>query len=102
MNAETSPSTMLRTGIAPAHDRLTRGQSQVLESIAHGNSYAQAAGQLGIGRGSVELAMRNVRERLRARSDAHAVALAIAGGQLDAQRIRLVTDAANALGIGAR
>jgi DNA-binding CsgD family transcriptional regulator len=87
---------------ATGHDRLSRSQLQVLESIAHGNSAAQAAGQLGISTGSVQAAMRVVRARLKARSDAHAVALAIANGQLDATRIRLVTDAANALGIGAR
>lgn len=86
----------------PHWQRPTRGQLQVLERIAHGASVAQIAGQLGIDRRSVEEAMSNARGRLRARSDAHAVALAIAHGLVDADDIRRISEAAHALGIGPR
>jgi DNA-binding CsgD family transcriptional regulator len=79
--------------------RPTRGQLQVLELVAHGHSTAQAAGQLGISQSSVQDALRGVRGRLRARSDAHAVALAIAYGLLDPASIRLTSEAAVALGL---
>jgi DNA-binding CsgD family transcriptional regulator len=78
---------------------LTRGQLQLVERAARGETAVEIAAALGVAANTVEMGLLRARLRLGARNTAHLAAIAVARGLVDPRTICL---AAEAFGIGAR
>jgi DNA-binding CsgD family transcriptional regulator len=78
---------------------LTRGQLQLVERAARGETALEIAAALGVAANTVEMGLQRARLRLGARNTAHLAAIAVARGLVDTRTICL---AAEAFGPGER
>ncbi|MFN3943922.1 MAG: sigma factor-like helix-turn-helix DNA-binding protein [Allosphingosinicella sp.] len=70
--------------------RLTRGQRQLLELVAAGYTQAEVGRQVGISAASVDGTLGRARARFEARSTIELTAIALAQGEIDPARIRIL------------
>jgi PAS domain S-box-containing protein len=76
------PEPTARPDAEPSSPVLTKRESEVLARLAGGMSAEEAASGLGVARNTIQNHLRSARAKLGARTRAHAIALAIARGEI--------------------
>ena len=71
------------TDVEPARGKLTPRERQVLRMVAAGDTGQDIASELVLSPETVSTHMRNIREKLGARSRAHALAVAVNRGEIE-------------------
>jgi two-component system response regulator DesR len=76
-----------RRALVQQAQRLSRRERSVLEQLATGNTTEEAAGELHLSPHTVRTHLKSAVRKLGARTRVHAVAIALAGGVIDVERI---------------